>query len=214
MAETLVQLVTDALARRAQAAHQLVELLHPVVEARVARVLWRTKHSTSRNVRQEVEDLTQDVFAFLFEEDGKALRAWDPDRGLSLQNFVGLLAERHAVSVLRSGRRTPFKDLTALDNRDDIQNTEAADPEPAALSRDLLAVLLDRLRLALTPLGMHLFQLLYVEERAPEEVAEAAKMSLDAVYAWRSRLRKIVATLAAELSRTPAPNTIERVGTR
>jgi RNA polymerase sigma factor (sigma-70 family) len=211
MSASLVELVGEALARRPQAAHQLVELLHPVVEARVARVLWRTRQSSSRNVRQEVEDMTQDVFAFLFEEGGKALRAWAPDRGLSLQNFVGLLAERHAVSALRSGRRTPFRDLTALDNRDDIQ-AEMNDPEPATLSRDLLAVLLDRLRLALTPLGMHLFQLLYVEERTPEEVAEAAKMSLDAVYAWRSRLRKIVATLAAELSRTPLPNTIKRVG--
>jgi RNA polymerase sigma factor (sigma-70 family) len=211
MSGSLVELVGDALARRPQAADQLVGLLHPVVEARVARVLWRTRQSSSRNVRQEVEDMTQDVFAFLFEEGGKALRAWDPERGLSLQNFVGLLAERHAVSVLRSGRRTPFKDLTALDNRDDIQ-AEMNDPEPATLSRDLLAVLLDRLRLALTPLGMHLFQLLYVEERSPEEVAAAAKMSLDAVYAWRSRLRKIVAALAAELSRTPLPNTIKRVG--
>jgi RNA polymerase sigma factor (sigma-70 family) len=211
MSGSLVELVGEALARRPQAAQQLVELLHPVVEARVARVLWRTRQSSSRNVRQEVEDMTQDVFAFLFEEGGKALRAWDPERGLSLQNFVGLLAERHAVSVLRSGRRTPFKDLTALDTRDDIQ-AEMNDPEPATLSRDLLAVLLDRLRLALTPLGMHLFQLLYVEERSPEEVAAAATMSLDAVYAWRSRLRKIVATLATELSRTPLPNTIKRVG--
>jgi RNA polymerase sigma-70 factor (ECF subfamily) len=211
MTESLVELVADALARRAQAAHKLVGLLHPVVEARVARVLWRTRQSSSRNVRQEVEDMTQDVFAFLFEEEGKALRAWDPERGLSLQNFVGLLAERHAVSMLRSGRRTPFKDLTALDNRDELRG-EVSDPEPAAVSRDLLAVLLDRLRLALTPLGMNLFQLLYVEERAPEEVAASARMSLDAVYAWRSRLRKIVATLADELSHTPLPNTIKRVG--
>jgi RNA polymerase sigma-70 factor (ECF subfamily) len=70
------------------------------------------------------------------------------------------------------------------------------------MSRQLLELLLDRLRVALSPLGFHLFQLLYMEDRSPDEVAASARMSPDAVYAWRSRLRKLANPLAPELAVT------------
>lgn len=207
MGQSFVDLVAAVLARKRDAARALVEALYPIVQARVARVLWRARGRAGRDVRQEVDDMTQEVFAFLFQDDGRALRAWDPARGLSLPNFVGLLAERRTLSALRSGRQSPFgldpTEPSALDDQVD----PAPGPEPEALSREKLATLLDRLRLAVSPLGMHLFELLYVEEHPVEEVARLASMSTDAVYAWRSRLRKLVAKLAAELDaeRTPIP---------
>ena len=62
----------------------------------------------------------------------------------------------------------------------------------------------DRLRETLSPLGFHMFRLLYVEDRSVEETATTVKMSAEAVYAWRSRLRKLVTSLAADLV-TPMP---------
>jgi RNA polymerase sigma factor (sigma-70 family) len=205
MGESLVDLVADAVARRPAAARRLVELLHPVVQARVARVLGRNVAATSRGLRQEVDDMSQEVFAFLFEDRAKSLRAWDPARGLSLENFVGLLAERKVISILRSGRQNPLREDPTLSEALDRETAAVPGPEPAAFSRELLEVLLDRLRLALSPLGMHLFELLYVEERTVEEVAAIAHMSNDAVYAWRSRLRKVVSALGAELLTDAAP---------
>src|SRR5262245_25583265 len=105
MAEPLVELVARAARRDPAAARELVKLLHPVVQARVARVLWRTRGAAGRDLRQEVEDMSQDVFAFLFQDGARALRAWEPERGLSLANFVGLLAERRTLSTLRSARQ-------------------------------------------------------------------------------------------------------------
>ena len=64
----------------------------------------------SGRVRQDVEDLAQDVFLRLFEENGRVLRSWDPARGLSLENFAGLVAERHAISTLRTGKRNPWRE--------------------------------------------------------------------------------------------------------
>ena len=61
-------------------------------------------------MRQEVEDMTQDVFAMLFAHDGKVLRSWDEERGMGIVGFVGLVAERHVASMMRSGRRNPWKD--------------------------------------------------------------------------------------------------------
>ena len=197
-------LLADTLAGQPRAARALIDLLYPVVQARVARVLLRSAGGRRANARQEVDDLTQEVFAGLFEHGGKALRSWDPQRGLSLSNFVGLLAERCALSILRSGKRTPFSNASDEERKLDQLPEPGAGPEPAAMSRQLLELLLDRLRVALSPLGFHLFQLLYVEERSPEEVAASARMSADAVYAWRSRLRKLANHLATELAVTPA----------
>lgn len=210
--EPFGELIAQTLARRPEAARKLVDELYPVIQARVARVLQRAGRASGRNARQEVDDMTQDVFAFLFDDGGKPLRAWEPARGLSLPNFVGLIAERHAVSVLRSGRRSPWtEEPTEAGDLDDgavAAGGADAGTELALLSRDLLATLLDRLRVSLSPLGMELFRQLFVEERAVEEVCDAMAMSADAVYAWRSRLRKLVNGLAVELTRTrPTPAT-------
>jgi RNA polymerase sigma factor (sigma-70 family) len=203
MPESWPNLIRQTLEGNRDAARTLVSELYPVVQGRVARVLWRTRRSSDRNVQQEVEDLTQDLFRALFDDGGKALRAWDPERGLSLPNFVGLLAERHVIAALRSDRRNPWTEEPTMDATLDRYEAPGASPEPALLSRDLLEVLLDRLRLAVSPLGMYMFQLLYIEERSVEETAATTNMSADAVYAWRSRLRRLVATLAAELSAAP-----------
>ena len=71
----------------------------------------------------------------------------------------------------------------------------------------------DRLRETLSPLGMHLFELLYVQDQTVEEVCGATSLSADAVYAWRSRLRRTARTLYRELvSETPAPARTSRRG--
>jgi RNA polymerase sigma-70 factor (ECF subfamily) len=209
------QLIRETLAGGRPAARVLVAELYPVVKARVARVLWRMRRSAGRDVQQEVEDMTQDVFRALFDDGARMLSAWDPARGLSLPNFVGLLAERHAVAILRSDRRNPWTEEPTPEVDLDARQSEG--PEPAVRSRELLELLLDRLRVALSPLGLHMFHLLYVEERTVEEVAAAASMTADAVYAWRSRLRKVVALLASELvtpTPLPAPDPREATGER
>jgi DNA-directed RNA polymerase specialized sigma24 family protein len=200
------QLIKETLAGDRAAARILVAELYPVVKGRVARVLWRMRRSADRDVQQEVEDMTQDVFRALFEGGGRMLRAWDLERGLPLPGFVALLGERHAVAILRSDRRNPWTEDPTLEASLD-GHPAGGDPEPVVRSRELLEVLLDRLRVAVSPLGLHMFELLYVQERTVEEVMAATSMNADAVYAWRSRLRKAVNRLAAELV-TPAPATI------
>jgi hypothetical protein len=66
-------------------------------------------------------------------------------------------------------------------------------------SREFLLKLLDGLRAALSPRGLILFQLLIIDERAPSDVCLQMGMSADALYAWRSRLNKLVRRLADDL---------------
>src|SRR5215471_16061481 len=91
------ELVKAALAGDRRATEDLVGRLARVIQVRVGVALLRRRHAArGRTLAQEVEDLMQEVFAALFEQDGRVLRRWDPARGLSLKSYVGLVAEREA----------------------------------------------------------------------------------------------------------------------
>ncbi|MBX3186181.1 MAG: sigma-70 family RNA polymerase sigma factor [Labilithrix sp.] len=203
MPELSPSLLREALAGNRGAIRAFVDAMSPVVEARVVRALFRRKRlAEGRDVRQEIEDFTQDVFAALFAHDGRVLRAWDPARGLSLANYVGLVAERQVASILRSGRRSPWKDTPeALDDLD------APDEAPGVVtrieSREDLEALLERLRESLSERGLVLFHRLYVEGEPIERVAESLGMTRDAVYMWRSRVNKLLRGFALERDASP-----------
>ncbi|HEV7508904.1 MAG TPA: sigma-70 family RNA polymerase sigma factor [Thermoanaerobaculia bacterium] len=201
---------TAILTRRALAGDQaaltkLVALLTPVIQARVARTLLARRSSLAggRSVREEVEDLSQDVWVALFDRDARVLRSWQPERGLSLANFVGLVAKCQVLSFLRSGRRNPWKEEPFADDEFDAPAPERG-PEEIAASREQLALLLDRLNESLSPLGWQLFDLIYIQELSQAEVEAASGLSADAVYAWRSRLPRRARKLLAEMSGTGA----------
>lgn len=196
------ELLALALAGDAGAVRTLVAAMTPIVQARVARVLLRRESAgRGRDVRQELEDLAQEVFAALFAERGRLLRLWSPERGLSLTNFVGLLAEREAISILRSGRRSPWtEDPTEAEDLSERAGATTGGVDAQLASRQLLERLLDRLRAQLSPKGLQLFVWLLVEQQPVEDVCRLADMKPDAVYAWRSRLGKLLRTLAAEIS--------------
>lgn len=197
-------LVKRALAGDQTASTRLVAGLTPVVQARVARTLLahRSYLGSGRDVRQEVEDMSQDIFLSLFTRDAHILRSWQAERGLSLENFVGLVAQRQVVSFLRSGKRNPWKEepwpaeeleTTALD----------CGPEEITASREQLSLLLERMRETLSPLGYHIFVLLFLQEMSVAETMAATGLTDDAVYQWRGRLRRLAQRLLAELSGKP-----------
>jgi RNA polymerase sigma-70 factor (ECF subfamily) len=194
------ELVDRALSGDASATRKLVVLVVPVVQARIARMLIRRRARGGRDVRQEVEDLAQEVFAALFENEGRVLRAWDPARGLGLASFCGLVAERESASILRSGRRSPWAaDPTEAEA---LEKDLGAEPdfEARLATREQLELLVDRVRESLSPLGLEMFERLVVQEEAVETVCAATGMKPDAVYAWKSRLGKLVRKIAREIA--------------
>lgn len=199
--EAIQDEIRGALAGAEPALTRLVQRLTPVLQSRVARglLLRRTGPAAGRNIRQEVEDLTQEIFLLLFADGGKVLRSWQPERGLSLLNFVGLVAERQTASILRNGKRSPWKEDPTLPE-DFTQASPESGPEEITASREQLKLLLHRLTEELSPLGRHLFDLLFLRELPAEEVVRQTGMSPDAVYAWRSRLRRLAGRLLKEMS--------------
>jgi len=179
--------IRDALAGAEDALSDLLQETTPVIQARVARALLRRPESRGRDIRQDVADLTQEVFVALFNADGKALRAWDPARGLSFANFVGLLAQRRVSSLLRTKQGMPWNE--ELDP-DAASEEPAGDPAPEADagSRELLARLLEELEGMLSARGMELFHRLYVAQDPVEDVCAQTGLSPNAVHQWRRRL--------------------------
>jgi RNA polymerase sigma-70 factor (ECF subfamily) len=192
-----------ALAGDSEAIRSLVAAFTPVIQARAARALTRSGKAGGRDLRQELADLVQDVLLMLFKDDGKVLRSWRADGGLSLASFVGLVAEREIGHIARSGRRSPF----ALDPADDRElevvapRVESAEAEVG--SRDLFDRVYERLQGELSETALYLFRMLVVEELPTQEVCSVTGLSADAVYAWRSRLLRRAREVITELSRLP-----------
>ncbi|MEP6655327.1 MAG: sigma-70 family RNA polymerase sigma factor [Myxococcales bacterium] len=201
-------LIEQGLAGDATCLRSLVDRLSPLIARRVAATLWRVK--TNRNVRQDAADMIQDVFLALFQNDGKALRAWDPERGMSLDSFIGLLTQHQVISILRSRVTTPWREELA--DMEEIQDIDTSPVTPEALfsSRENLSTLLERVRETLSPRGLELFQRMFVDEESIEHLGTATGMTPDALYQWRSRLHRTIRALAGEIN---APAASDR-GTR
>jgi RNA polymerase sigma-70 factor (ECF subfamily) len=193
-------LIASAIAGDRRSVTVLIEVLTPIVQAKAARALCRRRFTSgSRDVRQEVADLTQSVFLALFSANTHALKQWDPARGLDFCGFVGMLAEREIASILRSRRRSPWtEEPTELEDLDSSTDLEIG-PELTTGSRETLRAVIEKLHGRLSERGLELFYELLVEQRSVEEVCSTTGMTADAVYAWRSRLGRTVRSLAAEV---------------
>lgn len=193
-------LVARALSGEEDAMRELLEVVTPAIQLRVARTLaHRVGAARGRNVRQELEDMVQDVLLRLFSEQGRVLKEWDPERGMNLPQFVGLIAERHIASTLRSSRRSPWTEDPTLSEDLQSEPDRAATPETVVANRETGRLILDRLREKLSPLGLQLFYALLVEERSIESIIAETGMQRGAIYTWKNRLLKVVHQISAEL---------------
>lgn len=183
------------------AIRDLVYLLTPVVQTRIARVMRRARvaQRQHRELRHDVADFTQAVFLALFDDGARTLRSWDASRGASLKTFVGVVAEHQAISLLRSGRTNPWTEEPTECKSLDREIGMAPDVDDRISSREFLAKLLARVRAELRPTGLLLFELLFVEGRLTLEASKQTGMTVEAIYKWRSRLSKLARRLAREL---------------
>jgi len=191
------ELLRAALAGDARVRRALVERLVPVVQARVSRALQRYKRSEL--AAQAVDDLTQHVFLMLFEDGGRRLRAWEPGRGAALATFVGLVAEREVIAILRRGRRNPWTESPTDDGELADCVGAAEGHETAVANRQLLDAVLDRALATLDERGLLLFQRLVVDEAPVETVAREMGTTLAALHMWKCRFTKHVREIADEI---------------
>ena len=197
--ETLIALVDDALRGDSEAMRILIRGLAPVIHVRVAAAMMRRRNQArGRDPRQDLEDLVQDVFTRLFAKEGRLLRAWDPRRGSSLLNFVGLLAEREVGMIMRTMKRNPWtEEPTQAEIMMSLRGYQES-PENRIDSRVILEHIAERLRHDFGPRDRTFFRLLYLDRRSAQEVARETTTSIAVIYVWRSRFRKRLRQIRAE----------------
>jgi RNA polymerase sigma factor (sigma-70 family) len=185
--------IRGAIAKDADALALLIESITPVLRVRVARVLARRGRRSS----VEIEDLVQETFAHLFDDDAHALRAWDPKRG-SFLGFVGLLAERAALMSMRARKRDPWIE----EPTDDDELSQLGDPPHAGArieARDELRRLLALAEQRLSISGFRYLQWLVLENRSVSAIMLQTGTTADAVYTWRTRIKRLLQEIRVEI---------------
>lgn len=194
----LLAIVDRATSGDRGAAEQLIEGVAPVVRRRIGRALAR-RCTGGRAVRHELDDLVQQTLAALFADGGRVLRAWNPGRGLGFLGFVGLIAEREVGMTMRSRRRNPWTEeptaAEALSNACSLTLDAASRIE----ARDELRRVIARLRDRLSRPGQSYLQWLVLEDRPVSAVARETGARPEALYAWRSRLLRMLREVRREL---------------
>jgi RNA polymerase sigma-70 factor (ECF subfamily) len=195
------ELVRKVVAGDAAATRELVTRLLDVVTREVGFVLLRRAAPSRRDPRQERDDLAQEVLVGLLSDRAQELARWDPARGRSLDSFVQLIARRRALRLLSGGRGNPWSnEPVAPDDLEELHEGAARDVEELE-ARNELASVLDRLHTHMSDRDAELFELVFVEERTPEEVCEQMSMTRAALNTWRHRLRKLAKQLAEHVLR-------------
>lgn len=183
------------------AERELIRTLTPIIRGAAGRTMRRF---TGRLSAADVDDVTQTVLVGLFTSGDGALSRWDPERGLGLSGFVSLVATRETISIFRNRRRRAQAEVPTQREALDETPDAGVEPEAAASARWTITALLERVRGRVSARGGQLFDLLFLEQRSPEEIAALTGIALPGIYTWSSRLSRLGREVAAELeSDTP-----------
>jgi RNA polymerase sigma-70 factor (ECF subfamily) len=197
-----VELVRLALGGDVAARRELARRLMHAVAREVSFAVSRMAASERRDAKQEVRDLVHEILLGLFEDDGKALRRWDPQRGRSLESFVQLIARRRVPRMLSGGRGNPWADAPV--DPGEMESVDEADLARRLEQRDQLDRVLVAMHGKMNERDHELFELVFVEEVDPQTVAERMEMTRGAVNAWAYRMRKLARSVAVAADRAAA----------
>lgn len=158
--------------------------------ARYGGIVWAIARRYLRDTT-EAEDLVQEVFTEIWKKAG----SYDPAIA-SESTFVGLIARRRAIDLLRRlGRRPGFEPLAAAESL----------PQPAAQA-STVACDSESVRSSLATLPAdtrQLFHLFFDDGFTHPEIAEKTGLPLGTV---KTRLRRGLLTLRDQLKRVGNPN--------
>jgi RNA polymerase sigma-70 factor (ECF subfamily) len=147
--------------------------------------------------RDDIDDLTNDVWLALLRDDLRKLRQYDAERGFRIASFIGLVATNVAIDHLR----TRQAESAPLDEGlEDIVSLRMEAPRDALEFREqanLAQEALNRLSHDERDFVVWCFR----DEQPPEELARHLGVTTNTVYSRkfkvREKLQKIVAELAA-----------------
>lgn len=163
------------------AVRALAERLLPVVRARVRRLVARR----AELAHLDPNDVVQHVFVRLLENGASQLRKWSPERGATLEGYVGMVSEREAGNV---GQKAASRER--FETNVDTEGASAApSPEAQVVERDSASRLTAFLTAELPPKGQLVLKCLYADGLDTDETARMLGVNRQVVYNWQHRIR-------------------------
>ncbi len=175
------------------AARSMLRRLTPVIQSRVRSTLRRRSSSLSP------DDVVQEVWVTLMQDDKRLLRRYDPARGSSLEGYVGGIADRvtsDAVRRSRAGKRDVARTVSGLPSQ--VEDARGAVDRPI-LDRDLLERLFTHLEETLPRKGRLVLRCVFGDGLSTREAADALGVSQQVVHNWKFRIRKDARAYLAEV---------------
>lgn len=148
--------------------------------------LWPVAVASARSIcdAATVEDIAQNAFVRIMENDANRLRRFSPERG-SLENYIAKITRNCAVDYVRSqSKRFQDIDLTSYS-----EMVAPEDPLPILEEWEIMAALS-----TLTPRERQTIILLYQEDMTTNEAAKKMGIGTDSIRSTKShalgKLRK------------------------
>jgi len=182
-------LIDRVLAGDPQAADQFV--------ARFTRLVWWILLHRLRLAPESAEEVYQDVFVHLCEDDYRRLRMWTGEGDLAA--YLGPIVRHRGLDFINKDQREP---LTELDSDLDQVDERPGPEEQACLDEQR-----DRLEQAVAGLGeqdRRLYKLRFVEDRSYREISASLEITVNNVGV---RLTRLVDRLRAAVAEQPPPKT-------
>jgi RNA polymerase sigma factor (sigma-70 family) len=185
-----VALVKRAAGGNTAAMKILVRRLMPVIQAHARRGLMR---SWGRKLGpHEGQDFVQEIWLALIKDGGRQLLAYDPERGASLEGYVGMIAEReignrlqHERAEKRGGR------LKAVGEEEAAEvPAELPDPTDRLTARELASRLGAHVSTTLPERGQLVFRYAFTDGYSVEETAQILGVTVQVVYNWQHKIRQ------------------------
>lgn len=184
------QLLARVLRREARAWAELVRRYRALVYRCINRVNQRYGNNLAE---ADLEEIFADVMMNLVRDDMHKLRVYNPERGMKLGSWLGMLAMNAAYDYLRGVARRPLLDR---ENGDVTQTIEAIDAR-AANDRSPLDELLEKERwdsfsgllTEFTERDRRFVELYYQKGLEAEEIASEMNISLKTVYSKKHKIR-------------------------
>ena len=162
--------------------------------ARFHRYIYTVVDRTVRRYRSDVhptviEDLTQEVFLALFENDRRRLRLFEGRNGCPIRAWIRVISARTTISRMRR-----WKNHRELPNQDSDRGSLTmvdSGPSPfqavSAVDDRMRSEKLLQLARGLSQTDRRLIEMYFVEERSVDEIVSALEIGRGALYMRKNR---------------------------
>lgn len=187
--------IERALAGDRNAQDLLVEAFDRAARSSISAVLRRLGIYRELDPKAEMDDLLQGVFAKLWTNNGKRLRAWNHTVA-SFDTYIGAIAGNYARDRYRRHR----KQLLPTGDDPPERPAQSDGPDELVEFEDLVRVVLHIMRKNLNTMHRKkMFQLIIEEGREVDEICELTGLTRDAVYQQRMSFKNSIKEILADL---------------